>query len=121
VHTDSFDINSSRSTPQSVQAQVATYHNMTRLICNMAPIMFDILVEAASGQLGPGQTHAALKDRYHFGDTLYIEAQCHAEIIFSRDVDEIRICDTEISGNATAKKNLDRFVAKHKLKLVTFT
>lgn len=121
VHTDSFDLNNGKSTPQSVQRQVATYHNMTRLICNMADVMFEMLVDAASGQFQPGQTHQAAKNKYRFGSTLYIEAQCHAEILFGRDVDEIRICQTEIAGDATATKNLDKFAAKHKISKTVFT
>jgi hypothetical protein len=120
THEDSFGLWRKDSTPQSVQANVATYHNMTRLICNMSDVMFDMLIDAAAGHLGRGRTSQDLQQEYKYGTTMYIEGHIHAEILFGRDIDEIRVCRSELNNNALFEKNLDRFVAKHKMRKVMF-
>jgi len=121
VHSDSFDITGSgRATPDSVQAQVATYSDMTRLVCNMPDVMLNMLGDAVSGFLRPNQTWALTKSTYGFGSTMYIEAQCHAEIYFNRDVAEMRICTPEIGGDAKIQKCINEFVAKNRLQVSYF-
>jgi hypothetical protein len=116
LHTDSFDVAlASKATEASVQATMATFHNMTRLVSNMPDIMLTMLIEAVSTKLQPGQTWAAVRKQYGFGSTLYIEAQVHSEIIFSRDLAEVRICRDDLKklNAATATKNLAKFAAKN--------
>jgi hypothetical protein len=98
VSSDSFDFAiGTRATPKTSQAQVATYTRMTRLICHMAESMLDGLVDSAVGFYAAGHTSADFKKTYALGDTAYIEAHCHAEIFFRRDVRKFRICSEEVS------------------------
>ena len=84
LHTDSFDEALDRkATEASVQAKMATFHNMTRLVANMPDVMLDMLIDSVSTKLQRNQTWAAVKKTYNFGSTLYVEAQVHSEIISS--------------------------------------
>ncbi len=120
VHSDSFDVVLSRRvTPADGQGMVANFHHMYRLLANMAEPMLEAVADAATGNLGPGLTAAALKKRYKLGDTTYIEGHVHAEIYFARDVKKFRICNAEATS-PDVKKNIDKFKTKYSVPVEFF-
>ena len=123
LHTDSFDEALDRkATEASVQAKMASFHNMTRLVANMPDVMLEMLIDSVSTKLQPEQVWAAVKKKYNFGSTLYVEAQVHSEIIFARDLAQLRICREELAkpnGDA-AKKHIEKFGAKNKVTVTYF-
>lgn len=79
LHTDSFDEALDRkATEASVQTKMATFHNMTRLVANMPDVMLEMLIDSVSTKLQSDQVWAAVKKKYNFGSTLYVEAQVHS-------------------------------------------
>jgi len=123
LHTDSFDEALDRkATEASVQAKMATFHNMTRLVANMPDVMLDMLIDSVSTKLQRGQTWAALKKTYNFGSTLYVEAQVHSEIIFARDLAEVRVCrgDFAKANGDLARKHVEKFGPKNNVTVTYF-
>ena len=123
LHTDSFDeALSSKATEATMQAMMATFHNMTRLVANMPDVMLEMLIDSVSTKLQRDQAWAGVKKKYNFGSTLYIEAQVHSEIIFARDLAELRICREDLTkaNGDTAKKYLDKFASKNGVTVTYF-
>jgi hypothetical protein len=90
IHTDSFDVSASARQRAVLRGQLANFLHMQRLIVNMADPMLKALFNASRGvSLGEATQPPGL------GDTAYIEAHCHAEIQFERDIQTMVICQDE--------------------------
>lgn len=97
VHTDSFDCAGSARQRATLRGQVANYFNMQRLITNMPLSMLTALDQASRGQNFGQATQPP-----GVGDTAYIEAHCHSDLRFDRDLaalvintDEVNECEAK--------------------------
>lgn len=121
IHSDSFDIAGGnkimvgntfeKTTPLLVNGQLASFHEMTRLLVNMSKTMLDALIDSTSGVWGKGCDKATFNKKYSLGSTGYIEGHIHAEIHMNRDLKKIRINNAEINSQANSSK-LKKRVAK---------
>lgn len=134
IHSDSFDIagggrmfvggKSVPVTPLLVNGQLASFHEMTRLIVNMSDNMLEALVDSATGQWAPGKTSAEFKQKYVLGSTSYVEGHIHAEIFMARDVKKVRIANDDVDSqpNATKlKKRISKFGTKFNVTVEYFS
>lgn len=81
VHTDSFDCAGSARQRQQLAGQVANFINMQKLIANMPAAMLRALNQASQGHdFGLATQVPGL------GSTAYVEAHCHSDIRFERDI-----------------------------------
>ena len=100
IHTDSFDVSGSARQRAVLRGQLANFLHMQRLITNRADPMLQALYNASRGvSLGEATQPPGL------GETAHIEAHCHAEIQFERDIQTMVICQDEAdeSDAQTAK------------------
>jgi hypothetical protein len=97
VHTDSFDCAGSARQRATLRNQVANYFNMQRLLVNMAPGMLSALDQASRGQNFGQATQPP-----NVGNTAYVEAHCHSEIRFDRDLAAL-VINTDEMNESEAK------------------
>jgi hypothetical protein len=134
IHSDSFDVAAGgrilvdgkmvKTTPALVNGQLATYHNMTRLLGNMSDGLLDAVVDSTSGIWGKQQTFADFAAKYKLGSTSYIEGHIHAEIYFNRDVKKVRIYtpDLGVGGSTgTIAKRIAKFSRKFSIPVEYFS
>ena len=133
LHSDSFDVvGGDKVTPAQAQGKMATYYNMSRLVCNMPNQFLYILLDRITGYLQPGMPLQSAKEKYGgWGDTAYIECQIHAELQFDRDFEAMNICTEEIFVQNKSKvapvldtnkvrQNIGKFASRNGLKLTYF-
>jgi hypothetical protein len=104
VHTDSFDISGSTRQRAMLAGQLANFHQMQRLLVNMALSMLKALESASRGVRFGEATQPP-----DVGDTAYIEAHVHSEIRFDRDIQKLVINQDEVNKclAATTKLNTE--------------
>lgn len=91
VHTDSFDCAGSARQRATLRGQVANYFNMQRLIVNMPLPMLTALDQASRGQSFGQATQPP-----GVGNTAYVEAHCHSDLRFDRDLAALVINQDEV-------------------------
>lgn len=90
--------------------KIASYDRLERIVRWFSDQQLRAIAEIARDPLNINQPVAD-----------YVEAQIHGPINFSDDIQEMRIADWEIEGNATCLLNMKKFAGKHGLPIKMFS